>query len=195
MAEVKNEYWERRAWSLYLHAVKDVVGNLGRDAKSIIDVGSAACPYLDWYDWIPHKTSLDLRRPYVAPGINSVKSDFLTWNPDRDYDILTCLQVMEHVPSAEEFAQKILSISKIAVVSLPFMWKAGLNVSHVHDPVDEEKIIGWFGRKPNASFKIKEVVSGSERVIHVYERDYPKRWASLRSRDKQIERAAAGVVA
>ncbi len=184
-------YWEDRSSSLYLQAVKDIVSYVGRDADSIIDVGSNACPYLDWFDWIPNRTSLDLHRPYAAEGVMSVKANFLDWTPDKQYDVLTCLQVMEHVPPVEAFAKKVLEVAKIAVVSLPYKWDPKYNKTHIHDPVDEDKILSWFGRKPNAEFKIREVVSGAERIIHIYEDPAFGAYKQLRSRQKRLERLQA----
>jgi len=175
---VLDEYWQHRVDSIYLQVVRHLVTGVADSASSLLDVGSAACPYLEWYDWIPTRTSLDLRNPYTGPGVNSIRSDFLKWEPDREYDVVTCLQVMEHVPAATEFAQKLLSVGKIVVVSLPYKWKAGNTSSHVHDPVDEEKVLDWFGRKPNYEYIAREVKSGARRIIHVYERDKDRRWPS-----------------
>jgi len=176
------EYWEKRKNSLYFQAIRILVSKLGANAGSIIDVGSASCPYLDWYDWIPQRTSLDLRNPYQSSTVHGIKANFLDWTTDRTYDIATCLQVLEHIPDAQSFAQKILAISNIAIVSVPYKWKPGRNSSHVHDPVDEKKMLSWFGREPNFTYQITEVESGSPRLIQVYERESATKWRSLAQR-------------
>jgi hypothetical protein len=178
-------YWGTREKSIYLYTVRQLVTELASGAESLIDVGSAGCPYLSWYSWIPYRTSLDLRRPFVTVGIKSYKGDFLTWEADRDYDICTCLQVLEHVPAVAEFAEKLLITSKILVVSVPYKWKVGGNKSHIHDPVDEEKMLAWFKRKPNFSTIVREVVSDSRRLVQVYERGNHIRWTSLNKRAVQ----------
>jgi hypothetical protein len=183
-AQTPAEYWQARSRSIYFYAVTELVRNLGETASSVIDIGSASCPYVDWFDWIPDRTSLDLRKPYVSPTVTGIKADFLAWAPDRRYDIATCLQVLEHIPDAHSFAQKILNISKIAIVSVPYKWKPGRNSSHVHDPVDEEKMLAWFDRKPNFSLQITEIVSGSPRLIHVYENGSDIKWRSISQRRK-----------
>lgn len=188
--QTSTEYWNARSHSIYLYAVTELVRGLGNDARSIIDIGSAACPYIDWFEWIPQRTSLDLRKPYTSPTVVGIKSDFLVWEPDHLYDIATCLQVLEHIPDARSFAQKILSISRIAIVSVPYKWKPGRNTSHVHDPVDEEKMRTWFEREPNFSYQITEIVSGSPRLIQVYERESTIRWKSLSKRLKLMETEA-----
>ncbi|WP_019962201.1 methyltransferase domain-containing protein [Woodsholea maritima] len=177
-------YWAGRSESIYLYSVRQLVEGLGKDCKTMVDIGSAGCPYLDWFDWIPQKTSLDMARPYRGEGIKSVQADFMQWESNEVYDIGTCLQVLEHVPLAEEFAQKLLQRCKILVVSVPYKWKFGRNNTHVHDPVDEEKMRSWFGRRPNFSVMISEVKSDAPRLIQVYEQDWDKHWASLKQRER-----------
>jgi hypothetical protein len=184
MTNVSNTYWNNRASSIYLYTVRQIVLGLSENATSLIDVGSAGCPYLDWYKNIPKRTSLDLRKPYVADGVKSITENFLTWEKDQQYDICTCLQVLEHVPPAEEFAQKLLNISNTLIISVPYKWTFGNNSSHVHDPVDESKMLSWFKRKPNFSIVIREVVSDSRRLVQVYENDNLKPWISLKQRAK-----------
>ncbi len=180
------EYWAARSQSIYLFAVYELVRGLGQGANAIIDVGSAACPYVDWFDWIPHRTSLDLRKPYSSPSVTSIKSDFLEWSPDKYYDIVTCLQVLEHIPDARSFAQKLLSVGQIVVISVPYKWKPGRNTTHVHDPVNEDKLLDWFGRPPNFSYKVREVAKESPRLVHVYENNSDMLWTSISTRNKLI---------
>ena len=79
----------------------------------------------------------------------------------------TCFQVLEHVPNAHGFAQKLLEISKVLVVSVPYKWEKGKNKTHVHDPVDETKLFEWFGREPDYFYLATEL-SGVKRLIQVY---------------------------
>ena len=98
------------------------------------------------------------------------------WQADRLFDIVTCLQVIEHIPRADLFAQKLLSTGKIVIVSVPYKWAAdpvSSHNSHVHDPVDEDKMKSWFGREPNFEFICREAVLPSRRLIQVYERTRP----------------------
>ena len=180
-------YWLARKDLLYYHVVKVLVNGLGEEIESILDVGSAGCPYLDWFPRIPIKVSLDREIPYSGPGIMPVRSDFLDWQANQIFDIVTCLQVMEHVARVDVFAQKLLSVGKIVIVSVPYKWPpdpAGAHGSHVHDPVDEKKMSLWFGREPNFQYVCREPTGHSRRLIHVYER-HGSRWRNLKQRNRK----------
>jgi hypothetical protein len=164
-----NAYWESRKNLVYYQVARILTEKLGAGCKSMIDVGSSGCPYLDWFQFIPDRTSLDLLKPYRAEGIVSIKADFLSWEPQRRYDLVTCMQVLEHVPDAAGFARKLLSIGDVVIVSVPYKWPAGECKHHVHDPVDEEKMQKWFGRAPNFSYVCREVDEPIMRLIQVYE--------------------------
>ncbi|MEO7221380.1 MAG: hypothetical protein ABIY37_02825 [Devosia sp.] len=175
-------YWEARKNFLYYQVVRIIATGVASDAKSVLDVGSSGCPYLDWFPGAAHRTSLDLRKPYVAEGIASVTTNYLHWDVDRQYDLVLCLQVLEHVRDAGVFAQKLLASGKIVVASVPYKWSEGSVSSHVHDPVDEAKMRAWFGREPNYSHICTEVNSGARRLICVYDA-MPQKWRSLKQRD------------
>jgi hypothetical protein len=183
------DYWEERKNILYYQVVRILVDDIGQGAASIIDVGSAGCPYVDWFPSIPIRSSIDLRRPYVASGVRSFTGDFLDWEPDRRYDVVTCLQVLEHVPNAASFAQKLLSIGNTVVVSVPYKWPEGHTKSHVHDPVDETKMRDWFGREPNFSYICTELLAPVTRLVQVYESS-PNPWRGLNQRRRRIEQGA-----
>jgi hypothetical protein len=185
-----NRYWEDRKDILYYQVARVLTSHLSKKAGSIIDIGSAGCPYLDWFDHIPKRTSLDLKRPYNANGVTSVTSDFLTWEPDQAYDVVTCFQVLEHVPDAEAFAQKLLHIGGIVVVSVPYKWEKGRTKSHVQDPVDEEKMLSWFHRKPNFEYVCREVVAPVDRLIQVYD-VIEEPWAAINRRSRLFAEAAS----
>lgn len=177
-------YWHKRQHMLYYQAVKALVVDLGKGATSAVDVGSAGCPFLDWLPHAAVRTSVDWGTPYRGPGVTPVKADFLTWEPDRRYDIVTCLQVLEHIPDAKAFAQKLLAIGDTVIISVPYKWEPGRVRTHVQDPVDEEKVLSWFGREPNFSYICREVKNDSERLIHVYD-GTSAHWKSLADRDLQ----------
>ena len=118
-------YWERRQELVYYQVVRFLVNGLSKDAKSILDVGSAGLPFLDWFPHVPEKVSVDMRNPYKGAGVSGFTADFLTWEAGRRFDIVTCLQVLEHVPAADLFARKLLTMSDIVVVSVPFEWCEG----------------------------------------------------------------------
>lgn len=180
-ASTNPDYWEGRKNYLYYQVVRVLATGISKDATAILDVGSSGCPYLEWFPDVPHRTSLDLRKPYEAEGIKSITSNYLKWEVDRHYDLVLCLQVLEHVPDAASFAKKLLASGRIVVASVPYKWKDGSVSSHVHDPVDEAKMLSWFGRQPNYSYVCQEVLSGARRLVCVYD-DSPRKWRSLKQR-------------
>ena len=160
-------YWETRRELVYYSALANFVRILGYDARSMIDVGSAGCLYLGWFKWIPEVVSLDLNYPSPVPGVRQIKADFLEWKPDRNYDLVTCCQVLEHIPDAGAFAKKLLTLGRFVLVSLPHKWPAGSVKTHIHDPVDQAKIDGWFGRAPDYKMTVREPFA-EERLFCFY---------------------------
>jgi SAM-dependent methyltransferase len=144
-----NDYWHRRKNSVYLHYVDYITCALARTCKTILDVGSRHCQYLDWFPWFKERVFLDLDDPYVGPGVKSITADFLVWEPDHRFDVVLCLQVLEHVPKVEEFASKLLKVGRHVIVSVPYKWAPGSVTSHVHDPIDRDKFESWFPQKPD----------------------------------------------
>ena len=176
-----SDYWIRRKDLIYYQVVRVLAVELAKDATSVLDVGSRGCPMLDWFPAVEHRTSLDLLEPYVTPSVQSIELDFLLWAPDRFYDLVLCLQVLEEVSDAQAFAKKLLASGKQAIISVPYKWREGKTPSHIHDPVDEAKLLAWFGREPSFQYICKEVASGKERMICVYD-SIPQTWSSLRKR-------------
>jgi hypothetical protein len=164
----KNSYWEGRKAAVYLYVCKLLCQKYGPDSGTVIDVGSNGTPTLEWHrKWATRMVSLDLVRPYRAEAVESLKQDFFKFEPTEQFDLVTCFQVLEHVPDPQVFAQKLLSIGKVLVVSVPYKWRAGACKHHIHDPVDEEKMFAWFGRKPDYSYVAREL-NNVERLIQVY---------------------------
>ena len=175
-------YWERRKDFLYYQVVRILAEELAQGAGSVLDVGSRGTPYLEWFEDVPVRTSLDLVVPYTAEGITSITGDFLTWTPDRRYDLVMCLQVLEHVPDAKAFAHKLLASGRIVIISVPYRWRPGGHERHhIHDPIDVRKLQGWFGRKPNHAYLVREPRRGTERLVCVYE-EGTRVWMSLDQR-------------
>jgi glycosyltransferase involved in cell wall biosynthesis len=137
-----------------------------KNCNSIIDVGSGNVAMLDNFI-AKKKISIDLRNPYVAEDVISIKKDFLQYNSDEKFDICLCLQTLEHVKDVKEFSEKLLNISKILIISVPYKWKKGGTKSHIHDPVDENKLFSWFLKNPTYS-EIVEEENKDKRIIHIY---------------------------
>lgn len=186
-------YWNRRKDLLYYQVVRILATGLAQGAGSVLDVGSHGSPYLEWFEGVPVRTSLDLVEPYRAEGVTSIVSDYLAWDPDRRYDLVLCLQVLEHVPDARAFARKLLASGRIVIVSVPYRWRPGKSKNHVQDPVTMRKVAGWFGRRPNFAHLVVEPAKGTERLVCVFEED-PRPWTSLAVREgKRGFRPAKGI--
>lgn len=163
-----NGYWQKRKDSIYLFAARQICERHCREPKSVIDIGSNNTPTLEWHRSSATKlVSLDLRRPYIATGVEPVTADLLTYEPDEQFDLVTCFQVLEHVPDAHSFARKLMSLGRTLVVSVPYKWKKGKCKWHVHDPVDEAKMLGWFERSPEFQYVATEL-NKVRRLIQVY---------------------------
>jgi len=101
------------------------------------------------------------------------------------------MQVLEHVPDAQSFAQKLLEVSKVVIGSVPYKWPKGHTESHIHDPVDEAKLLAWFGRKPYHSHLCREVTAEVHRLVQVYDR-FDSPWNSLNHRARLLNDHRAG---
>ena len=183
-----DSYWDKRKDFVYLHVVRTLMDGLSASVSSAIDIGSNGCPYVTWLPDHVSKASLDRHRPYVGEGVESIKANFLTWQAPRCYDLVTCLQVLEHVPDVKTFCDKLLEISNVLIVSVPYKWPENKNRNHIHDPVDENKMLQWFGFEPNFSYVATEVIASSERLIQVYDAQIPRKWDSLRRRQRLLKK-------
>lgn len=160
---LRKSYWKRRQNKRYLREMFRLAQEVAPDAKSVVDVGSNACAYLEWFEWIPERVSVDLMEPYKSKKVRGIQADFFDWQPERNFDLCLCLQVLEHIPDAEAFAQKLLRTSPRVIVSVPYKWPEDKIASHIHDPVDERKVEGWFGRPMNYSKIVRD--GKSDRLV------------------------------
>jgi glycosyltransferase involved in cell wall biosynthesis len=154
----KNLKYYKRVISLSLPYIKN--------CHSIIDVGSGNTPILENF-MVKKKVSIDIRKPYVAEDVISIKKDFLQYNSDEKFDVCLCLQTLEHVKDVKEFSKKLLNISKILIISVPYQWKKGRTKSHIHDPIDKNKLFSWFLKNPTYSEIVVEE-NKIKRIINIY---------------------------
>ena len=142
-------YYDLRKNYRYYKYVRSILGMVSLNANSILDVGSNG---VDVISWLPckAKVSVDLENPLKHDGVESIKADFITYKFKNRYDIVTCFQVLEHVSNEKIviFAKKLLELGRVVVVSVPHMWPKGACEGHLQDPVDYNKIVGWFGQAP-----------------------------------------------
>ena len=167
-------YWRDRMDLMYYRYVDFIVRTLGAEAQSLIDIGTAQSPYLEWFDWIPERFSFDQLPPYESETVTGIQGDFFTHDFGRRFEIVTCLQVLEHVPDAKGFTQRLFEIADTVIISVPFEWGAGTIEDHVHDPVTRHKLRVWTGRPANYSIVVKEPFRAPRRLIAVYDTQNPK---------------------
>ena len=176
MAYADGSYWRGRTDLLYYQYLHFMIRCLGPEAHSIIDVGSGNTPYLDWFDWIPKRMSVDIKQPYSSAVVTGIQGDILKLDLAR-HDICTCLQVLEHVPDPGPFARRLLELGSLVLVSVPFEWPAGRTLGHVNDPVGMADLEQWFGRKPNYHLRVHEPFQPEcgTRLFALYDTANPKR--------------------
>lgn len=179
-------YWAEREDLLYYRYVDYIARTVGRDASSLLDVGSGNCPYIEWFFWINKKYSVDLQSPYSSENVIGIEGNIHTLSFAEKFDLVTCLQVLEHVPDAKAFAQRLLELGKTLIVSVPFKWPEGKAPGHIHDPVDAAKMRAWFQREPNYSIVVREpfLWVNHERLICVYDQDPLKKYGMDSRRDR-----------
>ena len=162
----QESYWNTRK---NLHYYVDVV-RLARqhagDARSVIDVGPRDTPFVLQLDWIPSRTALDIDFAPTIPDTTNIQADFLQYQPVEKFDLVLCLQVLEHLDDPRTFAQKLFATGKTVILSVPYMWPLGFCEYHLQDPIDEAKILSWTGRP----FVDKSIVTddGLRRIIGVF---------------------------
>jgi hypothetical protein len=137
-----DDYWQRRRKMRYYSEVLRLARKYAAAADSVLDVGPNGTPLVCELDWIASKTVIDLGSQQI-PGATCLQGDFLQYRHERPFDLVLCLQVLEHVGPAAEFARKLLATGRLVIVSVPYRWPSGSCQHHVQDPVDEEKLQGW----------------------------------------------------
>lgn len=159
-------YFEQRRQFQYYQKVIELAKRYCPSAESVIDIGAKDARFVQWLDWIPSKTALDRNPMAEVEGVTNCQVDFCEFHPERKYDLALCLQVLEHLGNPELFAQKLLTIGKTLIVSVPYKWPDGLSKWHCQDPVDEFKLYRWVDRHPVEIAVVKD--QGLERLISVY---------------------------
>lgn len=182
-------YWTRRADFAYYRTVIDLartyvppVSHIPWDAprvgRTVLDVGACDTQLLQALDWFPRRVAIDLQLWPKQTGIARIVGDFRTWTPSYRYwdqlqqrfipfqfDLVLCLQVLEHLDDPTGFCRKLLETGRVVIVSVPYRWPAGTHPDHVQDPVDEAKLIGWAGRPPRET---RIVTDDRARLIAIF---------------------------
>ena len=158
-------YWSNRRDFNYYREVLRLARVHAPEGRTALDVGARDTAVLRSLDWFTHRVALDIQ-PYPARrGIERVVADFRTYRVPRSFDLVLCLQVLEHLEEPEAFTRKLLESGRTVIVSVPYRWPEGTGPGHVQDPVDEVKLVGWAGRTPVETCIVRDEL---DRLIAVF---------------------------
>lgn len=161
-------YWDQRKHFNYYKEVIRLAQAYVPSGKQVIDVGAHDTEALLHLKSFEHRIVLDLKHAPRRAGIKSITMDFMDYRPETYFDLVLCLQVLEHLDDPDGFAQKLLKTGRTVIISVPYRWPQGLCKNHKQDPVDEAKLERWTQRKP---VEIKIVANGRQRLIAVYQNE------------------------
>lgn len=158
---------------MYYQYIYYILRTAAADARSLLDVGTRDCGYLEWMDWIEERVSIDLVKPYRSPNVQGEVADFFDYHPAKRFDVVLCSQVLEHVPEAARFARKLFETGDKVLITVPYRWSERRRTpGHVHDPVDEAKLESWTGRTPTYAVIVEEPFrSQTPRLVAYYDPD------------------------
>lgn len=168
------KYLERRKDLHYYKKCIELIDqiSLKNMPQSIIDIGGWNGFFIKDLS-IKEKVCLDKK---VKSGdyddVKYIEKEFLKWDADKQYDIVLCMQVLEHLNDKEihAFTEKLFQIGKSVIISIPYKWRKGWCKNHKQDPVDYTKLKSWTKRNPFESYLVKD--KGVERLICHYKEDY-----------------------
>jgi hypothetical protein len=159
-------YWEaRRDLRYYGEAVRLARAHAPAEG-SVLDVGANETEVLERLEWFDRRVALDVEAIAPRPGVETVAADFNEFEPAERFDLVLCLQVLEHLDGPGPFARKLLGAGRTTIISVPHEWPGWVTEEHVHDPVDESKLRAWTGRDPTETSIIEDL--GMERLIAAY---------------------------
>lgn len=142
-------YWTDRASFHYYSVVEDWIEE--QDAGQwIIDVGSRSTP-MSLKGSFERRTMIDIEPfPQAFEGVEQVNADWMRFPIEQKADLVLCLQVLEHLDDelVEPFAKRVIAAGKRSIISVPYRWKETACATHLQDPVDFDKFIGWTGQMP-----------------------------------------------
>jgi hypothetical protein len=159
-------YWENRKKMKYYQTVVDLSRKYAPAAAQAIDIGSNITQVIHQLAWIPRRVALDIENVPPALGLETIRADFMAYDPGTVFDLVLCLQVLEHLQNPEPFAQKLLQTGRTLILAVPYRWPQGLVGSHIQDPVDEAKLFSWMHREPVETAIVTD--KNRRRLVAVY---------------------------
>ncbi|WP_395448699.1 class I SAM-dependent methyltransferase [Aminobacter sp. UC22_36] len=168
-------YWEHRKNFRYTKLVDQIIRIAEQGARSALDVGPNGTPIIEAFDWISDRATVDLEAPYASASVQGFRADFLEFQPPQYYDLVLCLQVLEHLPDPKSFAEKLFASGRNVLISVPHLWPEGACAQHLQDPVDEMKLRSWTGRDADYSIVVREDTPAPDntRLISYYRGSVP----------------------
>lgn len=161
-----NEYWEKRKGLKYYKKSLEYAKEYVPKGKTVLDVGSGGCEYIQWYNWIPEKWAIDLKKNPKIKGVKSKIGDYMEMEWKNPFDLVICLQVLEHHPDPKKFFKKLIEDGRYVIISLPYKWRSEKEKEHIHDPIDEKKILEWTCSSPIKSEVVND--NGGKRIVSIY---------------------------
>jgi SAM-dependent methyltransferase len=159
-------YWEARRDLRYYGEVVRLARAHVPAGRSVLDVGANETEVLERLEWFERRVALDVNEIPPRAGVETVAADFNEFEPAEHFDLVLCLQVLEHLDRPGPFARKLLAAGRKAIISVPHEWPGWVTEEHVHDPVDEWKLRAWTGCDPTETAIIEDL--GMERLIAAY---------------------------
>lgn len=159
-------YWKIRDKYCYYQAVRSWLTELS-PLGSLADIGCCDTPVATWGDF-DQRWTVDTRKQPALPGVSQIVG---SW-PDCAAllplcDVVTCLQVLEHIQDPGPFCAALFAAARVAVIiSVPYCWAPGRCKYHIHDPVDEAKLLTWTNREPTRHVVVND--GGLKRMVCLY---------------------------
>ena len=166
----KPVYWQKRKNYLYYKKIIEIVEKYCKNCNSVIDVGSKDTEVLKEFKYIHKRVALDIYKLPNIPGVQNILSDFNEYEDDEYYDLVLCLQVLEHLEDPKPFTHKLFLTGSNIIISVPYNWHGSRTKCHVQDPVDEKKLKSWTDKDPDELHIVREI-NGTERMIALYLRN------------------------
>lgn len=148
----RDNYWGRRKDAAMYALVKFLARVYVPHGGAVLDVGCFTSMFVLELDWFRKKAVAD-SIPYLVDNwkgaANQVEfhaGDFMTLRFPESFDLVVCLQVVEHLEEPAPFIRKMMDIGRTVIVTTTYEVPHGIIDGHVQDPISIEKFKGWFGR-------------------------------------------------
>lgn len=173
------EYWERRKGLEYYKKALEFLLSIQPPPAKVLDVGagiSKGCQYLLPLPLLGYSVAAVEKKEGSdrLPGVEVVFADFMSLKipPPGTFDIIICLQTIEHVQDAEGFVGKMLQMAPKLVLSWPEDPIPCKN--HVREFIPAHEVRSWVGRGPIHTAKCRRIrVSGFDLTVGCSEESKP----------------------